>query len=147
MAVTQTTETKARGFGFPLGLARRLGLVLTLGLLALGLTILPQGARGAAAAGAAQAGYYEPGIVVAASVPSGVPIGVEGYNFLAYDLVTVYVLDSSYNVVFAGDIVTDGWGYFGGQIRSEYFAPDYYTIVAVDSLGTFVSVGMWVTYD
>jgi hypothetical protein len=114
-------------------LLRRAGLGLATGLLALGLFAGAGGASAAplpaphnVAAATSAASYYDPTIVIPRYVASGDPIAITGYGFDAYDAVTISLIGPDDEVVSSGTA---------------------YTVVAVDSYGTYIPVGLWITYD
>lgn len=136
------------------GLVRKLGMLLSLTLLATGLLAFPAGAGATArevvgqdAQVATAAVTYGPVIYTTAVVPSGAPIEVEGFGFYAYDDITVLVIDRDGYVVFSGDTITNRRGSFGGYIDSSYFAPGRYTIQVSDTVGAVLSTRLLVTYD
>jgi hypothetical protein len=131
---------------------RRTGLGLATGLLAVGLFAGAGGASAAplvpaptAAAATSAASYYDPTIVIPRYVASGNPIPIEGYSFDAYDSVTVSLIDPYGNVVSSGRAYIDEDGYFGGRLLVPAVEPGAYTVVAVDSYGSYIPVGIWIT--
>ncbi len=112
------------------GLARRLGLVLALGLLALGLLAAPAGAAAAEADH-----YYDPVIYTSRAVISGESIVVEGFGFYAYDNIYVQLFDEWGYERVAGGTVADWDGFFSGTITTYYLEPGFYTVVVSDTAG------------
>lgn len=135
-----------------MGMIRKLGVSLATMLLAVGLLAFPLGAA-AAPADAAQANqvaasqYYNPVVYVSAEVPSGAKIGVEGFDFYAYDNILVEIYDSYGYRVFEGGITADRDGYFAGYINSSTFAPGSYTVFVSDTAGAVLVADLLVTYD
>ena len=116
------------------GMARRLGLVLALGLLALGLLAAPAGAA-AAEAGVAHH-YYDPVVYTSRAVVPGERIVVEGFNFYAYDNIYVQLFDAWGFERANGGATTDWDGFFAGTITTFTMEPGFYTVVVSDSAGS-----------
>ena len=126
------------------GMARRLGLLIMLGLLALGLLAAP---AGAAAAGADAADhYYDPVIYTSRAVVSGERIVVEGFGFYAYDNIAVLVIDSWRTGRVSGGTTADSDGFFTGTITTYTFEPGFYTVLVGDSAGAVLSTVVEVVY-
>ncbi len=126
------------------GLARRLGLLLALGLLALGLLAAPAGA--AAAEAGATDHYYAPAIFTAQAVVSGEAIGVEGFGFYAYDNIYVQLFDAWGDERANGGTVADWDGFFAGTISTYYLEPGFYTVVVSDTAGAVLYSVVEVVY-
>ena len=126
------------------GMVRRLGLLLALGLLALGLLAAPAGA--AAAEAGATDHYYAPVIYTSWAVVPGEPIGVEGFDFYAYDNIYVQLFDEWGYERANGGTVADWDGYFFGTISTDYLEPGFYTVVVSDTAGAVLYSVVEVVY-
>ena len=126
------------------GMARRLGIMLALGLLALGLLAAPAGA--AAAEAGASGPYYDPVVYTSRAVVPGEQIVVEGFGFYSYDNIYVQLFDRFGIERVAGGTTADWDGYFSGTITTNYLEPAYYTVVVSDSAGTILYSEVEVVY-
>ena len=126
------------------GMARRLGLMLALGLLALGLLAAPAGAAAAEADAADH--YYDPVIYTSRAVVSGERIVVEGFNFYAYDNISVLVVDAWGSVRVSGGTTADSDGFFSGTVTTYTFEPGFYTVIVGDTAGAVLSTVVEVVY-
>ena len=126
------------------GLARRLGLVLAMGLLALGLLAAPAGAAAAEARAADH--YYDPAIFTSRAVVSGERIVVEGFGFYAYDNISVLVVDQWGAVRVSGGTTADYDGFFSGTVTTYTFEPGFYTVIVSDTAGAVLSTVVEVVY-
>jgi len=126
------------------GLARRLGLLLALGLLALGLLAASAGA--AAAEGDTTHHYYDPVVYTSGAVFAGEPIAVEGFGFYAYDNIYVQVFDAWGYERANGGTTADWDGYFSGTITTYTMEPGFYTVVVIDTAGAVLYTVVEVVY-
>src|SRR4051794_37988626 len=95
-------------------LARRAGVGLATGLLAVGLFAGAGGASAAplphapaVAATTSTASYYDPTLVVPRYVASGDPIRIDGYDFDDYDAVTIELVGPYGDILSSGTAYTD----------------------------------------
>ena len=116
------------------GLARRLGLLLMLGVLALGLLAAPAGA--AAAEAEAASPYYDPVIYTSRAVVPGESIVIEGFGFYSYDNIYVQLFDAWGYERVAGGTTADWDGFFSGTITTFTLEPGFYTVVVSDTAGS-----------
>ncbi len=126
------------------GMVRRLGLLVMLGLLALGLLAAPAGAAAAEADAAHH--YYDPVVYTSRAVVSGERIGVEGFNFYAYDTIYVQLFDAWGFERANGGTTTDWDGFFSGTITTFTLEPGFYTVVVRDTAGAVLYSVVEVVY-